>query len=323
MRHRTEPRRVDRRTAFLAVFSVLILLSVSSHGQASDQKRAPRMIETCLDCHTEAYERLQGTPHQTGADDSHLQETRVTCTDCHAGDERHWQDDPEAYRMVDLTNAAVRVSVQVCAGCHVNSHQQSMLEGNAHGSSDVNCSGCHQIHGNVRLGLLKTEQPELCYECHSGVRGQFALPYRHPVERGIVKCSECHTTLDLRPAQRTTSGTDETCFSCHSEFRGPFPFEHQAAVDYSSEEGACLSCHEAHGSHLPRMLKQPYEAPHHQLCSQCHALPGHYRNSQHGTAWAGRDCNECHVDIHGSYFSEHLLSPSLATPGCLNPGCHK
>ena len=62
--------------------------------------------------------------------------------------------------------------------------------------------------------------------------------------------------------------------------------EHRATLDYSSEEGGCLSCHDPHGSYIARLLKQPLEAPSFQLCSQCHSVPGHRNNSVHGTMWA-------------------------------------
>ena len=49
-----------------------------------------------------------------------------------------------------------------------------------------------------------------------------------------------------------------------------------------------MTCHEPHGSALPKMVKQPYEPPHYQLCSQCHSVPRHNSNPMHGTTFAGR-----------------------------------
>lgn len=281
------------------------------------------MIETCVDCHDDYQELLSYTPHATPADDSEIETALVTCTDCHIGDERHWDDDPEEYDMVDLTSVAATVSQQVCARCHVTSHQQNMLESNVHLDNDINCTACHQIHGSEHVGLLKNKEVDLCLDCHSDVRGQFSYPYRHPVKDGMVKCSECHTNLDVDRTRVAVTNMDNACFSCHMEFQGPFPYQHGAAIHYSTEEGSCMSCHEPHGSHLPRMLKQPYEGPHYPLCSQCHSVPGHNFNTFHGTAWAGVSCSDCHVDIHGSYVSPKLLTESLVGQGCINVGCHK
>jgi hypothetical protein len=41
----------------------------------------------------------------------------------------------------------------------------------------------------------------------------------------------------------------------------------------------------------------------------------------HGTRWAGMACNDCHVDVHGSFTSRLFLSESLR--GCFNSGCHQ
>jgi predicted CXXCH cytochrome family protein len=131
------------------------------------------------------------------------------------------------------------------------------------------------------------------------------------------------TTSETKLAM-SSSGTNATCASCHLEFQGPFPFEHQATVDYSTEEGGCITCHDPHGSYLPRMLKQPYQSPHYQLCSQCHVVPPkHNSNSFHGTIWSGVSCSECHTDIHGSYTSRLFLTPALQGQGCINVGCHQ
>ncbi|GJM44932.1 MAG: hypothetical protein DHS20C21_17740 [Gemmatimonadota bacterium] len=251
-------------------------------------------------------------------------EARVTCTDCHVGDPRHYEDDPEDYPMPLPGAQGASTLAGICSSCHQNSHQQNMLEKNIHLANDVGCSDCHRIHGSHESGLLQAPEPDLCYSCHVGVKGQFAQPFRHPVSDGIVKCSECHLSLDETAGDLSWNGTNSVCVKCHLEFEGPFPFEHQATMDYSPEEGGCLACHEAHGSSQPRMLRQPYEAPHFQLCTQCHQVPPlHQQNPQHGAEWAGIACNECHTDVHGSYTSRSFLSPVLETQGCLKAGCHK
>ncbi|MDH3215863.1 MAG: hypothetical protein OEN01_06160 [Candidatus Krumholzibacteria bacterium] len=295
-----------------------------------------RESEVCLDCHEDMRDRLMGTPHLMATTDT--EDAVVACSDCHAGDERHWEEDAEEYPRMNPSKLSATAAMQVCSGCHVQSHQQNMQERNAHAQNEINCSGCHEIHvaenaatphGGYQYavtqftGLLKKNEVDLCLDCHIDVRGQFAKPYRHPVNDGIVKCSECHMTLDVASGRNSFAGTNAACYECHNEFKGPFPFEHQATVDYSTEEGACLNCHEPHGSHLPRMLNQTFESPHFALCSRCHLVPKHNLNQQHGTMWAGLPCTDCHVDIHGSYVSKRFFSPALQAQGCINAGCHQ
>lgn len=282
-----------------------------------------RVSEVCLICHDGYDTSLALNPHRLLSDALDGPEARVTCTDCHVGDPRHWEEDPEEFAMPSLTAMSATSLAGVCSTCHMNAHQQNMLERNVHMENDVSCSACHGIHGSTQRSLLKQSESALCLDCHTAVEAQFAQSYRHPVNDEIVRCSQCHLSLDAMSRELSLNGTNAACTQCHSEFRGPFPYEHQATVDYSTEEGGCLNCHEAHGSHLPRMLKQPYEAPHFQLCSQCHSVPRHNMNAQHGTRWAGIACHQCHTDIHGSYVSRNFLDEGLQGQGCFNtPGCH-
>jgi DmsE family decaheme c-type cytochrome len=290
-------------------------------ASAEDAAQLPRETAVCLDCHDGHDASLALSPHRVATELPEGTEARVTCTDCHVGDPRHYEEDPEEYPMARPDRAGAVMEAQICSKCHQNSHQQNMRERNVHFDNDVTCSGCHQIHGSTEPGLLRSSEVELCISCHAGVAGEFSQPYRHPVHDGIVKCSECHlaeTAVDL-----SWNGINNACVGCHVEFEGPFPFEHQATLDYSTEEGGCLNCHAPHGSSQPRMLTQPFEPPHFQLCTQCHSVPPlHNQNQQHGSMWAGIACNECHSDIHGSYTNRFFLSQSLEGQGCLTAGCH-
>jgi DmsE family decaheme c-type cytochrome len=286
---------------------------------AEDADTAPRASTICLDCH-EGYDAgLARTPHHLDAAEG--PESAVACTDCHGGDARHYEEDPALYPMLNPSTLGADTVAVICAACHVNSHQQNMEEKNVHLLHDVSCTACHGVHESVTDGLLRAAEPGLCVECHQSAEGAFAAPYRHPVYDGVMTCSDCHQTLDVTRRDLSLNGTN-VCMGCHAEFKGPFPFEHQATVDYSTEEGACITCHAPHGSAQPRMLLQPYEPPHYQLCSSCHAVPLHNQNTFHGTTWAGVPCNDCHTDIHGSYENRNFLSPALQGQGCFNSGCH-
>jgi DmsE family decaheme c-type cytochrome len=303
--------------------AVLLALGITAVSQKDLPARDPlRESAACLDCHDDKQLDMLGSPHQILESDMNDAEVAIACTDCHLGEKNHYDDDPESYPMSNPATTDATMTGSVCSTCHINSHQQNMGERNSHSENDISCAGCHQVHGSTAAGLLQKEEPELCYQCHTEVRGEFYLPYRHPVSDGIVRCSECHMSLDQNKRVLSTSRIDAACFNCHAEFQGPFPYEHQAALGYSTEEGGCLSCHNAHGSSLPRMLKQPYQGPDYQLCSQCHVVPLHKFNAQHGDQWADVACSDCHADIHGSYISRNFLSPSLRSQGCFNSSCH-
>jgi DmsE family decaheme c-type cytochrome len=302
----------------LLVAGILLAAAVVGLGAEPSAPDTPRDNETCLGCHDGQDASLAATAHRLkpGATGQGM-----ACADCHAGDSRHWEVDAEQYPMTDPADLDARAEGKLCASCHRNSHQQNMAEKNVHPRHDVNCSGCHSVHASKRVALLKQEEVRLCLSCHPRVEGEFARSYRHPVNDGIVKCSECHLTLDVTARDLSFNGKTP-CFKCHGEMAGPFVYEHPATLDFSTEEGGCLNCHEAHGSNNPRLLKQPYAPPHYQLCSQCHSVPRHFQNSMHGSEWAKVPCNDCHVDIHGSYSNRLFLSESLAGQGCF-VSCHQ
>ena len=317
------PRMTSSRSAFPLLIALVVLVApfaVPGSGLAAQDSL--RVSQACLACHTGQDSSLAATGHWMPSGGLDGAAARVACTDCHAGDRRHWEEDPAANAMTNPAKTRAATEARLCSACHQNAHQQNMLEKNVHLANDVNCSACHSVHASKHPALLKQPESGLCLGCHKDVEGQFARSYHHPVNDGIVKCSECHLTLDVTRRQLATNGTN-VCLKCHGEFEGPFPFEHPATVDYSTDEGGCVTCHEPHGSHLPRLLKQPYEAPRFQLCTQCHSVPRHNSNPMHGTRWAGMPCNDCHADIHGSYTSRLFLSESLRGQGCFNVGCHK
>jgi DmsE family decaheme c-type cytochrome len=277
----------------------------------------------CLDCHEEQNGHLTGTMHMVLGEDAGQSATRIFCSDCHGADSRHWEEDPADYRLANPDSLTAPEVAAICSRCHLHVHQENQQTLSPHAAAGVACTDCHQVHGSLHRGLLQRPEPELCYGCHQGSAGDFAKPYHHPADEGIMDCSSCHLAKDDHLAPLAAQGGNDACFRCHNEFQGPFPFEHQATVDYSTQEGGCANCHDPHGSYLPMMLIQPYEAPHFQLCSQCHVVPRHNSNTRHGSEFAGVSCSECHVDIHGSYTSRLFLTPALAAQGCFAAGCHQ
>ncbi len=149
-------------------------------------------------------------------------------------------------------------------------------------------------------GLLREKQPQLCYSCHRDVEAEFKLPVRHPVNQGLVKCTDCHNTHGSLTARDLKSAGTDVCTTCHVEKKGPFAYEHAAVV----VEG-CIVCHTPHGTINLHLLKRRQER---QLCLECHAAPQavNVPHPRLGFQAAG-ECTRCHVEIHGSNYQPQFL----------------
>jgi DmsE family decaheme c-type cytochrome len=302
--------------ASLAICAMAAVALVFQPARSSEPELAN---DVCLDCHEDAAHAMMGTAHDPTV------VATVTCVSCHAGPATALHvDDPDTYRPVNPARLSADSLTAVCVACHVDPHALNLFERDPHQIANLSCTACHQMHSDKHLALLKDDENNVCLGCHASARSGFAMPTHHPVMEGVIACRDCHIEVAQSPKQQTTSGPGGTCLSCHGSFQGPFPYEHEAAVDYSVNDGGCMNCHAPHGSTYPMFLKQSYEAPHYSLCTQCHSVPKHLNNSNHGTAFAGVPCADCHVDIHGSYVSRYLLDPSLQSQGCFpgGGGCH-
>jgi len=306
-----------RRVVFVCLIIGAWIGSAAAFFAAPSSERGDLTDAACLECHQSDAAALVGTAHDTAA------ARVVSCRGCHAGIDPAHLEDPEENPAPDLETMAADSLTRACATCHAHPHTLNLYERDPHEAAGLSCNACHRVHDNRHLGLLIDDETNLCFSCHPATKGDFAMPSHHPVLEGVVACRECHIEVAQSAKQRVATGTGNTCTVCHARFQGPYPFEHAAAVEYSTEEGGCNTCHAAHGSAQPRLLKQPYDGPDFALCAQCHVVPGHQFNANHGAMWAGVPCSDCHVDVHGSYESKHLLDPSLATQGCFLAGCHQ
>ncbi len=221
---------------------------------------------------------------------------------------------------------ATYVGSKECAQCHeeVTTHFASASHAklglkDAKGN-DSSCEGCHgpgSLHVNAGGGrgtiINPKKSPETCFQCHLDKRGQFQLPYTHPVLAGQVSCVDCHDVHSgnaIRGTGTDLAAQNDTCTKCHTQQKGPFVYSHDAM-----KEG-CVACHQPHGSVNQKMLV----ARDANLCVRCHLMApatpssgivnignndtagNHNARLQQGTCWSAG----CHEAPHGSNVNNHL-----------------
>jgi DmsE family decaheme c-type cytochrome len=253
----------------------------------------------CETCHADIAKNFADNPHSRLAleHEGH----GATCESCHGPGQAHVEGGGDVTKIFRFEKAPAKQVNEKCLVCHAGIHPSFMRS--PHARAGLSCLSCHNVHHSVTPQFLLTAaQPKLCYQCHADVRPQFGMPFHHPVNEGVMKCSDCHDVHGTFAANnlRLTADQNMICTRCHMDVRGPFVYEHAAV----RTEG-CLGCHAPHGSQNARMLVMPSI---NMLCNQCHSRVA--ADSFHSMG-PGSDelapCTSCHTSIHGSNINAAFL----------------
>ena len=327
MTNRRYPRGVPEQlnyAAFRVLLSIFIFFVVSAPGQNSapvpgksvQSKTAPVAgtpspevskyvgAETCKTCHEEIYNAWEKTPHWKTTLNTKGGPSKQGCEGCHGPGADHVAGSGDKTKIFVFEGKSRQETSTRCLTCHGEAHEQSHFAQSAHSSSDVGCLDCHSPHHakEKEFLLLVQDQPQLCYGCHTSAKADFAKPYHHRVNEGLVQCADCHNphgTGTVRQLRSLPSG-DAICYKCHVDKQGPFVYEH---VPVKTE--GCSSCHSPHGSTNPKLLNV---MPVNMLCLQCHTFSttltaGGPSGPTHNQSAKYQACTMCHTQIHGSNFS--------------------
>ena len=269
-----------------------------------------RGADTCYGCHGNEpgfqQDAMFLTPHGHPKDDrSPFGPGQLQCEACHGPGGAHTsrvrrgETRPHMINFGEDELAPVEVQNGMCLNCH-ETHIGVNWDASPHGSDEVSCAGCHQVHIARDPVSSDVTQPDVCYACHQNVRGDFLKFSSHPVREAQMSCTGCHSPHgSMSDGLLVRNNLNETCYTCHAELRGPFLWEHAPVPD------DCSNCHRPHGSNHPAMLQKRGPL----LCQSCHAPAGHpsipYTSAglPSGTPNANLlsgNCMNCHMQVHGS-----------------------
>ncbi len=140
--------------------------------------------ETCFQCHLEKrgeFNLRNSHPVMSG---------KMTCSDCH---NPHKGD---ATTNGDNTNMAVLNNT--CVTCHTSQGGPYVFE---HEASREGCVTCHNPHGSMHNKMLKTQNANLCLQCHTQEQttdGQILIGGRNhasDLRRGTCWSAGCHEAV--------------------------------------------------------------------------------------------------------------------------------
>jgi DmsE family decaheme c-type cytochrome len=274
----------------------------------------------CKTCHPDVWSTFFKNPHYKSIASGKAKPEDTGCEGCHGPGQAHVQARGGKATIVAFSELGPKGTLDACLRCHGQTLARANIRRSVHTQEDVVCSNCHSIHKSpTPKFLLAKRQAELCYSCHTSVRAQFAMPFKHRVNEGVVQCTDCHNPhgsfaptwrMASRPAMvEQADANEEACLKCHRDKRGPFVYEHAAV----RVEG-CKSCHNPHGSTNARLLKHPVVAT---ICLECHNNMATFgrRNTViprpdalHNMADPRyQNCTTCHPRIHGSNVESYFM----------------
>jgi DmsE family decaheme c-type cytochrome len=266
----------------------------------------------CRSCHPDVWSAFYKNPHYKSIASGQEPGDRTGCESCHGPGKAHVEARGGKATIVAFSQLQPRAILDNCLRCHSETVSRANIRRSSHTQNDVVCTSCHSIHKSpAPKFLLAKKQTDLCYGCHTDIRAQFSMPFKHRVNEGFMTCTDCHNPhgasapswrMAARPRMVDQAlSNEEPCLKCHSEKRGPFVYEHEPVrVD------GCETCHMPHGSTNSRLLRRPVVFT---LCLECHNGAGLGRNNTGVLAQTGshnmadpryQNCTTCHVRVHGS-----------------------
>ena len=302
-----------------------LLICLAAAGVSAQNQPAERVVEAgasgyagstaCKTCHADLWFNFYKNAHFKSIASGKEAPNHTGCEGCHGPGKKHIEAGggkatiPRAFSLMNPKQV-----IAACLECHARDLARANIRRSEHTLNEVACTSCHSNHHPATVkNLLAKTQTELCYGCHQDVRAQFAMPFKHRVNEGLVQCTDCHNPhgtfaptwgMTQRPRMVTQNVINEQpCMKCHVDKRGPFLFEHPPV-----RVGGCVACHTPHGSANAKLLIRPVVFT---LCLECHTGAGDFGPQGRGIVTQAQGihnmldprferCVVCHVRIHGS-----------------------
>ena len=315
--------RVQRLSLAVAVATFFVTGLASAQVTTKDEVAKPAHeptsqyvgADTCKTCHEDLFNGLQKTRHWNSFLKTKEGTEAHSCETCHGPGAEHVNSGGDKTKIFVFKDQAPEVISKRCLSCHGLKAEHANFERSAHATNGVSCISCHSPHfAKEQRRLLVEKQPQLCYTCHTEQKADFSKPFRHRVNEGLLKCTDCHNVhgSPMPRSVRVAEEQDAVCYKCHRNLQGPWVFEHAPM-----KTQGCASCHQPHGSVNPRLLMVNQV---NLLCLQCHTptatpntrardsiAPGTPAGPVHDQSAKFQACTICHVFIHGSNADETFM----------------
>jgi nitrate/TMAO reductase-like tetraheme cytochrome c subunit len=205
------------------------------------------MYPTCQQCHTEQYQKVLDSVHQTALAAGNT--NAAVCTDCH---NPHTQTRLTNKDTGELLLGAKLVIPQTCAKCHSTIYDQ--YKNSVHGSALTNegnqyvptCIDCHGVHNiqNPTTSSFRNSTPALCANCHTNE----TLMKQYGISTNVLNSyvSDFHgTTVKMFEESYPDQPTNKpVCTDCHGIHNILKPDDPNAGIAFKGN--LLIKCQQCH-----------------------------------------------------------------------------
>ena len=173
--------------------------------------------EPCKVCHVDEYSSWERSPHWKTTLDTRGGPDKQGCESCHGAAASHIADPTDTSKLFLFEKASAKDINARCLTCHASGSEHMAAIDSLHAKNDVSCISCHSPHHSIEPQfLLVKAQPELCYSCHLQQKPQFAMPFHHRVNEGLVQCTDCHNPHGTIGEHQSRGKTGAVCVRARS-----------------------------------------------------------------------------------------------------------
>ena len=171
--------------------------------------------DTCKTCHEDLYTDFATTAHFATTMDAKLDAHKGVewhgCEACHGPGQEHVEGGGDKSKIFTFKDSTPQETSARCLRCHQYTEEHGNYDRSMHLANGVGCIDCHTPHhAKESQYLMKAKSPDLCYTCHMSVRAEFARPFHHRVNEGLVQCNDCHSPHGtFRPKQLRTDAAGD------------------------------------------------------------------------------------------------------------------
>src|SRR5579862_7747665 len=167
--------------------------------------------DTCKTCHEDMpskgfFKSYEDSPHFVTTLDTKRGPEWHGCEACHGPGKEHVDGGGDKTKIFIFKDVSSKQTSAVCLRCHQYTEEHGNYNRSMHLANGVGCTDCHSPHhATENQSLMKAKSPDLCYTCHMNVRAEFARPFRHRVNEGLIQCNDCHSPHGTTRAKQLRS----------------------------------------------------------------------------------------------------------------------